>query len=1279
MRLVDNYHLENWARSRQAQSELPRLIRWLIKASINPSRLSMPSGNAVGLSGLDGVVQNNEQNEFVPMGRSVWEIGTNNEFMSKASNDYRKRTNSNEITAKSEITFVIVSPYAWDITKKGKWEDRKNKEKVWKNVMVVDGEDIKNWLNSSASVLLEFSSQMGILDSNGIESFDSAWNNWSRLSDPPISESFVTAGRQEQENKIINEIARGQPSNIRVQGDSCREAYGFVLAAIKKIENEDFKISIISRVVVCENEKIAAIIPSRKNLIIILRSVVEEISGSLSAGIAHVIVPEANEFSVRQMNVIALSRPNREQVMSALLEMHRKASSNLNEAEIKADQQTRACGLSVTIFLRQNASVSAKRPYWSERAKASPLLPALLAGQWDGNNDLDQKIICKLSGKEKYEDYIYEIEEFSKNSDPPLRKISNIWSLSAPIDAFHLLARHLKREHFDLLSEVFLTVFEEIDPKTEIDKSEWLAHDIRGAKCHSALLRSGLAETILLIAERGHDAEISVIDPREYVEKAIGSLQRLAEDWRLLASLRDQSARFMEAAPRPLLDCLEQLLEAKPADVAKLFEEGANFHDGGPMHFGLLNGLEALAWNPRYLPRVTLILAELAKIDPGGRWGNRPINSLRAIFLCWYPQTNADLKGRLDAIDLVLERLPDVGWSLLNLLLPSPMISSTSMTMRPRWMIVGGFPMDTNTAEGQVQYAGEIIARALKRAGLHVDRWRALLDALPMFNSHQRDQAISQLSNAISEDLSDSHKSDFWGMIRDYINNNSSFSDSYLIFSPEVMKSLENMLKIVEPEDPIAISIWLFNKFSPRISNIRDGIFVDVDEDIRESEKRLAAMRQLSVKNIFNIKGIDGILEIALSCKFSWIVAFTAVHVLSLEQITNLIKTAINHGERGIEFCTYLSGQAEGRYKGTWRSLIIQSSRSGTWTAKVTAALMCQWSDSRMTWSEISKLGNDVKSNYWKIKRIPIFEHNIKYKIYQINRFIEVGRSVDLLNSISHRSNDIPTKKMLRIFDDAMNIIFQDTEEEKNIVNPDSVSFFLQKLRERTDVSTKDIASREYKAAHLILMTGKKKLAFHELMAQSPSFYIEVICEVFFPANRNRENERNLTAMQQARVQAVYALLSGMTTIPGNDSDGNIDSKILIDWVTAARTLANDNDRAAVADIKIGEMLAYAPVDADGAWPHRAVRIVVETVRSVDLERGLQTGRFNMRGVVTRQIYDGGAQERKLEADYRQWAETSRSAWPRMAQVLENIADSWKRDAERQDERSEHTKLRDLG
>ena len=85
-------HIENWAKTRQAQAELPIFIRKLISATNSLSELVMPGGDSVYRTGWDGQVTSNNNSAWVPEGKSVWEMGCNMNITSKANSDFNKRT-----------------------------------------------------------------------------------------------------------------------------------------------------------------------------------------------------------------------------------------------------------------------------------------------------------------------------------------------------------------------------------------------------------------------------------------------------------------------------------------------------------------------------------------------------------------------------------------------------------------------------------------------------------------------------------------------------------------------------------------------------------------------------------------------------------------------------------------------------------------------------------------------------------------------------------------------------------------------------------------------------------------------------------------------------------------------------------------------------------------------------------------------------------------------------------------------------------------------------------
>jgi hypothetical protein len=125
------------------------------------------------------------------------------------------------------------------------------------------------------------------------------------------------------------------------------------------------------------------------------------------------------------------------------------------------------------------------------------------------------------------------------------------------------------------------------------------------------------------------------------------------------------------------------------------------------------------------------------------------------------------------------------------------------------------------------------------------------------------------------------------------------------------------------------------------------------------------------------------------------------------------------------------------------------------------------------------------------------------------------------------------------------------------------------------------------------------------------------------------------------------------------------------DWVKRVREFAVIQDRAEITDLQIGAALAHLPDDdVDEAWPHRIVRDILEMYSSPTIDRGLWVEKVNMRGVYSKNPFEGGGQERALAAQAREWLSKA-SAWPRTANVLISLAASWDRDAKREDERAQ--------
>ena len=188
----------------------------------------------------------------------------------------------------------------------------------------------------------------------------------------------------------------------------------------------------------------------------------------------------------------------------------------------------------------------------------------------------------------------------------------------------------------------------------------------------------------------------------------------------------------------------------------------------------------------------------------------------------------------------------------------------------------------------------------------------------------------------------------------------------------------------------------------------------------------------------------------------------------------------------------------------------------------------------------------------------------------------------------------------------------------------------------------------------------------HEVMATDPSFFVEVIGTIVRPTAQDEVEEvPESTHDEVERAHKGFLVLRGWHTVPGRRDDGTIDSDALKKWATEVITLLDSGSRLAFGESHIGEVLAWAPDDTDGGWPCLAVRELLEALQNENVEQGFVTATLNKRGVTSRGLEEGGAQEVGLGVTFQAAADRFRDQWPRAAAILRQLAESYSLDARR--------------
>ncbi len=265
-----------------------------------------------------------------------------------------------------------------------------------------------------------------------------------------------------------------------------------------------------------------------------------------------------------------------------------------------------------------------------------------------------------------------------------------------------------------------------------------------------------------------------------------------------------------EAAPEVFLETVENDLSATSPRLVHLFTDAENHFMQSSPHTGLLWALEVLAWSPEYLSQSTLILAKMARLDPGGKLSNRPIASLRSIFLVLHPCTTANLERRLRVIDTVRNREPQVAWDLLVNVLPRSHVVAFP-TAKPQYR--NWVPDEEPSVQlAEVNRATtEIVHRLLEDVGNNGGRWGTIIELLAELPKTEFDAITDKLLAMNLEFLPQPDRLQIWEALRDLLSHHLQFPDAKWVLPQADIERIRQCYIRFEPEDPVLKRSWLFS------------------------------------------------------------------------------------------------------------------------------------------------------------------------------------------------------------------------------------------------------------------------------------------------------------------------------------------------------------------------------------------------------------------------------------------------------------------------------------
>lgn len=1240
--LVNASDIAVWADRLESRSTFPELVRRLVLATTPKlTHIDFPSGEGVQVGGWDGITQNEEPTAFVPVGITGWELGTDNKPKGKADKDLFKRSANPLELVPSEATYVFVTLRRWNNRKK--WVSSNTCQGIWQNIKAYDADILATWLIEAPAVHIWLSGLLGKRPA-GVQDLYSFWEQWSAVTNPPTPAALLLAGRHKSVEKIQDWL-RSRAGVFSIQADNRKEAVAILAATILQIESTQQGASFAKAVVVESSHAWEELVNTKFPLLLIpLFDDEESVAGAITKG-HQVYVPQDRTGT----------RNNTETPTRIAAAPAKEALEQLGLYSERAWRLANLARRSLAAYRRRLAvSPSGKQPSWCNSADSQVLLAAALAGAWVEHMDMDKSVLEKLASR-PYVEIENELIKLSHAIDPPVRRVGGTWYVVDKADVWGLVSRFLPKDLLTLFSDVVVEVLGSSLLRFDLAPDERYLAGIKGkAGPNSGALRMGLADSLGMLRTEGSDSFLRDNRAKQIVGMAVKQLLDKANKFpSLWGSLSNLLPLLAEASPEEFLAGVEAGTTGPDAPVMSLFEQSQGTLFPQADHPSLLRALEILAWSPSFLAYASKLLARLARLDPGGNLRNRPKNSLLEIFLPWLPHTGASLSQRLGVLDLIRKVEPDASWELLLLLLSSARHTSFG-SHGPVWQDWTTEPASPISVGEYKDTMEEVANRALEDVGVEIPRWVSLIELLPNLYSKQRKKASIGLVDLSKATLDDASKASLQTGLRLLIHHHRPFPEESWSLDSEELDRLEEGYLLFAPSDLGLRFSWLFNQWPYLLSGERRNSDKYL-EDIRE--ERLAALTI-----VFENSGMNGILSLIpkVGDPFSLGVSLAGFKLISESELDRLWEKYLAHADQHEKL--FARGLMIGmiRERGEEWGLEKVVIAKEKWTAAQQADWLSCFRPYTSVWKVAETLGEEAEKEYWRLlSPYGINEQDTKEAF---NSFLKHNRPLAALNLALLRDHMdcIAADTLMDTLEAAISSEKEPGNNER--LRPEELDKLLEFIVDSGTVDIQRIARIEFTYLGALNMGEIKPRVLERELASSPSFFAEIL-----RMHTRSSDQSDDPSVRGGFAANAFTLIYNWRTIPGMAEDGSIDGEYLLNWIKEAMRMTSEMGRGEIAEQYIGQMLSSSPSGRDGAWPHESIREVLEALGSGELEKGLEIGKFNSRGVTSRNPFEGGALERMLENGFSSDAAKICILWPRTAAMLRRLANTYQGMAARED------------
>lgn len=1235
--------IEGWATGIEARSRLAVLLRRLVYSTGSGiTRADFPGYDNAERHGFDGVVISTGQTQWVPSGKSIWELGTGADPLGKANGDYTDSLTSMPPEERAECAFIFVTSRNWP--DKVKWESEKKTLGDWRDVRAYDASDLEQWTEQSVPAQVWLAEELGI-PVTGYRSLDECWRRWSEVTKPSLSRSLFAPMIKAHAAKLEGWFGSQASEPIVIAADSYDEVLAFLscLAEDDRPQNESWG----SRTVVFDTqESLQRLSRSLPSSIVCVSSNmdVERELATLRRG-AHCIFVRPRGLLDSDPD-ITLDRLNLDDFRAALTEM--------NVSRDRTDRLDRESGRSPTILRRRLSNLDIIRvPSWAgEEDTARKLAPLALVGSWHYESRADREVVRTLARTDSYETIESGIISLLHKEDAPVWRIGDYRGAVSKLDSLFAIGRHITEQQLDDFFVIAEYVLSEFDPALDLPPDQqWAANIYEKVREHSSALRAGICETLVVLGAHGSDIlRRSELEVESRVGRLVSDLLG-PPDVDKLMSLHSDLPNLAEAAPATFLDMIERDLRSKDPALFQMFSPDVDTMFGVHRHTGLLWALERLAWDPENLIRVAKTLAELCLARLPSNLVNTPLNTLKSILRFWMPQTAATVAQRIKVLEVLTSSYPDVGWDVCIDQVPRSTFGMYNE--RPRWRSdASGVGLQMASRPEMEQFRNRAVCLALGWPGHDEDTLGALVDAVDRLSSVEQSSLWDAIDEWTRNALSEGGRAALWNRLR--------------MMRPDAIHDQQRMKEAIReltPTDPVMRNEWMFSWDWMSYPETREKALADFEA----SERHMQAQRTDALQEIWTVRGFEGISVLIDQSEAAPHFVGRLMHraLTDLEALSSFVRDCVEarSDENTTRIANFLGSFLQSCDPESFQT-IVRELETTLEDDGLRFLFLCMPFEN-LTWRILDAQPEAFRREYWK----RVFPSGFNYKSEEINEFIDrlldVGRPRVAFNAVDVYWKRVETSRLKLLLQAVA------TVEAEGFIDEFHLSSAFEALDERTEASTFEKAMLEFSYAPGLVQSRHGIPNLERLVAESPETFVELIAAVYRaePDTQGKDDRHPDTAVRQAQGEAAYFALGKISRVPGMGADGSIDLERLKAWIARARELSAEQNLTGPSDSRIGELLSRAGPDEDGSWPSRPVCKAMEWMSSESAASGFVRGVANSRGVIARGR--GGDQERELAGKYHAGASKIAFDCPFMSSTLKKLAQQYEHEAEWWDTRAE--------